>query len=503
MDPQVLKQIILSENNIAYLVEFVRKRVKLSEKSIPKCVKIIKDDLEMITNRLENHPTNNQELEIAIDYLNRLCYNNFITYLISKYPGQNLSRDGSDMQSLYITEVGHEIENVEDVEEEIEVIDKNQRDALIKQYGIASNKSNINFSTPEILAIFYQMSKLSQKYEVNYEFEDIIEEDEVRRISDANRTVKQVETPKKSVFNKTIDLTKDITSENIKIIEEEMQRITVIKAEFLDNRDFDTAAEIDEYKDALITKIIKFKKEQEEKIKIAKIESASDNSDTGGLVNDENDSGIEYLNLVIDPSEDHNNMKNILFKCKAGKKIEELQVIKYYLPKNPNNVTRFNNIFAIYTNEKVVKVTLPTAEYSIEEILEYISRETTLKYSIADKRITLKADKPFDIILSDDSIFPLLGFSEDANKYKEKMEYTAARDYHEYNSNSVILYFNGTSIKPITLETDKKVEEEKVLKKVAYGFILREFKLGFMTQLDGYYDFTQPLNICFKIIYLK
>jgi len=103
MDHKIILQThLLSKTNIDLLVDLILKNFKISQKAITKCINIITGNLTKYLNNLERYPKNNNELIEAIKFLNKKCFDDFTTYLSTKYPNMNLLRTPSSPYSIPI-----------------------------------------------------------------------------------------------------------------------------------------------------------------------------------------------------------------------------------------------------------------------------------------------------------------------------------------------------------------------------------------------------------------
>ena len=88
----ILYSQLLSQTNINFLVNTILSNFKISNKAINKCVNIITNNLVKYLENIDRYPENNDELIEAINFLNKKCFEDFTTYLSTKYPNINLLR---------------------------------------------------------------------------------------------------------------------------------------------------------------------------------------------------------------------------------------------------------------------------------------------------------------------------------------------------------------------------------------------------------------------------
>ena len=303
----------------------------------------------------------------------------------------------------------------------------------------------------------------------------------------------------------TIDLTDGINDENIHQVEEQIKSLYNKKNKYLAEQNFEMVEQIDAKKKQIIDALMAFQKKSKEMLIENKTKLS--NFEFTKKEDDENSENIDYLNLEIDPSDNYLDMKNIIIKCNSDKKVSELILVEYYLPANTSNITRFNNKFTIYANEKMYDIKITPAKYDIDALLSYVQNYVPmLELTIVDGnkiKIRNTMGMKFDLMISDDSIFPLLGFIEKADIYTNKHTYISSKPYNVDISDKITFCLSGTTMEPIQLETDTDVTANKVLKKSRNGFNLRQFILRFMTNMDQFYDFIFPVKMCFKIVYVS
>ena len=215
------------------------------------------------------------------------------------------------------------------------------------------------------------------------------------------------------------------------------------------------------------------------------------------------------LNLLFDPSNDYNDLKNIVIGFNSDDKISEISLVSYYFPFNPNNITRFNNKFTVYFNNKINKITIQPSNYDINLLLDAIKNQANfLDFSISpNKIITVKntMSMKFDLMIDNDTIFPLLGFLGKADSYKDKLFYEASQPYDLEINQNILFSLKGTTKDPVSLEFDKEITLQKplILKKIPRGTSMKEIQLKLTNTIGQCYDFVAPFKMCFSITYIK
>ncbi len=306
-----------------------------------------------------------------------------------------------------------------------------------------------------------------------------------------------------------IDLSKGMTTDLLLKIEQRIKEIMVLKNKYLNEENENTDElinELDGEKKQLIAAVYEFKKNSDKmakrnKSQVEKLSIMCSNRE------DDTDDNIEYLDLKFDPTNDYNDLKNIIIKIKSENKISDISLVDYYLPFNENNVTRFNGEFSIFFEEKTFRIIIPPSKYTIHTLLNYISSQINfLEFNIDESKfISIKNNMgmKFDLMTGDNTIFPLLGFTNKANSYKNKTAYTGATKYDTESNEKVFFVLSGTSMEPLEMEFDKKVMSDTTLKKTKSGFNIKQLMLRFTTVLHQCYDFIMPFNMCIRITYIK
>ena len=492
---------LLSNQNIDNIVNIIINNYKISQKAIPKCINIISNYFNKYVDNLERYPVNDIELYDAINFLNKKCYDDFVIYLSNKYPNMNLLRQNIDKNNI-------QINNSQD--DEIIILNEEEKNKLLEKYGLIKNVSNdFSYLTNPIIL---QMLQLIINQNNHPKKEDYIVIDSILDAEEAEKLLKsynmldkikithdeKIEEIKEDEIKLDIKLTKD----SLPLADKKIKQLLAKKEKYLN--DSKMIQEIDEEIQKVITSVKELKNElekeaheNEDKMKGMKMNVSKEN----------NDDNIEYLDLEFDPMNDPNDLKNIIIKFKVDRKIVDITLINYYLPFNRNNVTRLNNKFVIYFNNKVHKINIVPGNYEINTLLDYIKNQLTfLDFNISEnKLITIKntMNMPFDMLIENDSIFPILGFVEKNDLYKEKIFYSASKAYNMDCNKEVYFLLSGTSMEPLLMEFDKKITLNKSLKKSHSGVIIKQLVLRFTNSIEQYYDFISTFNMCLKITYLK
>ena len=83
---RILYEICLNKKNISMLIEVICEDVKLSKRSIPKCIEKIQEIMKKNISRLNKSPKNMDEVKKIVKFLNGLCISTIIEIIAKKYP---------------------------------------------------------------------------------------------------------------------------------------------------------------------------------------------------------------------------------------------------------------------------------------------------------------------------------------------------------------------------------------------------------------------------------
>lgn len=525
----ILKLQLLSPNNINFLVNTILTNFKISQKAINKCTNIVTNNLNKYLDNISRYPENDDELIEAINFLNKKCFEEFIDYLSTKYPNKNLLRN--DYSNLINSPPESKIPV-----ENIIILSEEEKNNLLKTYEKKEVKKNPSedflsyLTNPQILQMFSMMiNNMNSKKDIpkenkQYVIDDILDEDQVKALlnktnkpeisipiespkPDVLKTAPKIEVPKieapKSESTDLINLS-ELTIEKLPLVEKKLKSLVQQKNEFLQQDNKEMVEKIDKEKELIISSVQNFKKDLEKK---AKESEDKINSISISKRFDATAKNVEILDLKFDPTNDYNDLKNIVIGFKTDQKITDITLVDYYLPFNANNVTRFNNKFTVYFNNRVNRIMIPPGKYEIVTLLDYIKNQANyLDFTVNENKIiTIKnnLNLKFDLMIANDTIFHLLGFTEKLDNYKEKLFYSASKQYDVHSNEKVYFNISGTAMDPIEMEFDKDIPLNKSLKRAKNGVLMKQMVLNFNNILGQYYDFILPFKMCFKISYLE
>lgn len=536
----ILGDHLLSKSNIDFLVNKILSNFKISTKAISKCTNIITNNFNKYLDNIDRYPVNDIELNEAINFLNQKCYDDFTDYLSQKYPDKNLSKNPMMESKPY---------------EEIIIISEEEKNKLLNQHK--QNKNNMDdflayLTNPMILQMFNNLTmQCYRPYQKNVpKMENYITIDEILDANQLNSLLSKFDNDKTLKKNNELEkinaninfilddtilgnkmLEKNITmdntiiednkiiNENIKmpnedaydlanlrkedlpIIEKRINHLIQLKKQYLSEKNNDKLEEVENEKEKIVNAV------KEYKTKLANEAKENENRINGISMTKRisNEANVEYLDLQFDPTNDYNDLKNIVIGFKTDNKILDITLVDYYIPFNSHNVTRFNNKFMVYFNNKVNRIIIPPGKYEIDILLNYIKNQANfLDFTVDENKIiTIKNSMniKFDMMIEKDTIFPVLGFNERQDNYKDKLFYSGSQAYNLKNNEKILFTLSGSTIDPLSLEFDKQITLNKILKKSRSGFSMKQMVLVFTDNIGQYYDFILPFKMCFKITY--
>jgi hypothetical protein len=302
----------------------------------------------------------------------------------------------------------------------------------------------------------------------------------------------------------TIDLT-NLTRDKLPLVQQKLNELISLKNAYLSENNKEMVRKIDEEKEKIMDAVRVCKKQLEKQAK--ENENMIKGVSMSRIKKTEHGDNVEYLDLKFDPTNDYNDLKNIVIGFKSENKIVDITLVDYYLPFNSNNITRFNNKFIVYFNNKVNKLIIPPGKYDIDILLDYIKGQANfLDFTINDKKlITIKntMNMKFDLMIDKDTLFPLLGFTGKPDSYKDKLFYSASHAYNTTCNEKLLFTLSGSTMDPLPMEFDKQITLNQSLKKSRAGLNMKQMILNFTNELGQYYDFIMPFKMCFKITYYE
>jgi len=594
-----LRNVLLSKENIDNLIRIVITNFRISQKAVPKCVNIIANNLNIYLNKLDRYPQSNDELNAAINFLNKKCIDDFAVYLGNKCPGKNILRNhtnatGSKEQIKPKHLILNQLSPRPKQSEEIIILSESEKNIILKKFGIvqqqqqpietslisnSNTESNQNandflsyLTNPLALQMFCQMINQMNQPKIESSpvsssnnqpktehIDEILDIKQVQELllstqklvppnstkssqipvrldshdkqidfstnqnshksdliliptqstqSTHNETEKISESSESDELNKNelpkINLEK-LTTGTLPLLQKRLNEITEEKTKLLADGENDKIKQLDIERNEIIAAVKRYKTELDSQSKAMTSRINAITMTTSK--NDKNDDNIEILDLKFDPTNDYNDLRNIIINIKTLNKILDITLVDYYMPYNGNNVTRFNNKFNVYFNDGVKKIIIPPGKYEIDVLLQYIkSQANYLDFSIGDNNtITIKntMNMKFDLMFEKDTIFPLLGFSGKLDSYRDRLFYSGSSPFDLASNEKVLFSLSGTAMEPMNLEFDKEITANTILKKNRNGFSMKQMTLNFVNGSGQNYDFILPFKMCFKITYAE
>lgn len=301
----------------------------------------------------------------------------------------------------------------------------------------------------------------------------------------------------------TIDLD-NITKEQMPLLNRKLKELIFTRNKYMSEKNHSMSkkisADIEIIADAM--KVFKEKCQKKSIECESKINGAVVTSNKASSDNTDN---IYDLNLRLDPTNDYTDQKNIVIELNSDDKICDITLVNYFLPKNPNNITRFNNKFRVYFNESMNRFSIPPGIYDIQTLITYITSQVNfLEFVIDDNNIiTIKNTLgiKFDLMIDDESVFHVLGFSNKADLCKDKLFYSGIRPYDLDSNTKCFFNLSGSSMDKMEMVFNEKIELGKCLKKSRLGVHMKQMVLTFKNGLDQFYDFVEPFDMFFRVTY--
>lgn len=297
------------------------------------------------------------------------------------------------------------------------------------------------------------------------------------------------------IENPDIDLN-DSNFENIPTLKKEIERLVTLRDNYPS-----IASQIDE-RIKVITKAFG-------KIRKQAVSEIHSNKDNIQLIEDS--SNGEVFDLEFDPK--------ILIKqpnvsYTINKRVSSFFLTKYYLPRSKNNINRLNNKFAVNYNGMVHECIVPIGYYKdLQTIVSFISSELDfLTIDILEEgsenedyitkvKIQMNDKSNFDLINNNNSIFPLLGFTQKYNNnYKNKFCYISDSSINLVMNDKVYLDIDKFASN-LELQTNQEVTLTQPLKNNAISILIRSLIFSFKSSNGQPYDFPDKFKISFKVIY--
>lgn len=487
---QKLHESLLHIDNINDIVDMLSQRYKLSEKSQKKCRNMIQKNIKHIYNNIDRYPSDMDELNYAVGFINDMAIEEFRDYLRSKYP--------------------HIIEKEEAVSNPIKmirVITEKEKDAIIRQDIKRNHKPEPIRISPILLAQLIEyiqvQEKPNKKSDNAITYDKILDADDVSRLLNATITQhNQYRQNECTIFDVDTEIS---NSDQLINAERKIGELSTLKQKYEKENDLERMAKCSTAMKTILNNIVAYRKVISQRLKetISEGSSTAENSICTESPAAE-DEGI--FDLVIDPRDDYTNLTKINIDLNHDKKVIDIHLLEYQILSNPNNITRFCNTLNIFYDDDIISVEVAPGKYSIQDLLSSIqARLQPIKiYLNEDNLVEMKGepDVDFELMTDNSPLLSVLGFTDNQEAYQDESIYTANKKY-DLDSTSVSLSLSGSSSDPITLEMDTYVvlQEPLELKKVSAPIYMDHIKLNLMNQLNHCYDFMEPINIKLQVNY--
>jgi len=482
----------------------------------------VRENMNKYVDNIQNYPKNEAEIKCATDYLNKLCYDDFAVYLAKRYPNIDLCRNPQPK-----SDVSSDDKQTSNYPKNMIIITEEEKNKLLKKETMTKqDELLLLLANPSILQFF--SAKINDNKQIV--FDKILTKKEVDELKandgtkvkskkEVNESKKEVDEPKKEVNESKVDkdetknikilepskiesteinmekldALKKVTKETLPMIEKRINELITLKNSHVESNDLEMIGKIDAEIKQIKESVYSYKQNIEKSIK---------ENNKHNIIQHTNDD-VNVLDLEIDPRKNYLDLKNIIVKPKTDDKITEITLTKYFVPYNENNITRFNNKFNIYFNNKLWRITIPPSKYDMDTLLNYIKSEATfLDFSVDENgyiTIKHKMDIKFDLMIDNDSVFTLLGFCEKVSTYKDNLFYTGTSKYNISPNDKIYFSLAGTPMEPLLLEFDKIVDTNISLRKSRAGINIKQLTLIFLDGNGQYYDLLMPFNVCMKI----
>lgn len=565
---QVLHDNLFSQINVDFLIQTIMTNFKLKQNAIRKSVSIVISYLESYMPRIDPYPRNSTEVIEAIQYLNKRCIDDFAAYLLTKFPGEDIYRPkvtAAPTPRADVSTPTPQTAHQQPATTEVIILDHTQISELLLSYSepratpepepiLESMPKPDPFSDPIVLQMINLLASQAptSSAEPLYQCQSPIHSNIViDQVLDANQLAallaqstkpapaptpmpahvvspqvsapvvsQQVSAPVVSpqvsapvvspqvsapLPELVIDLA-NLNSETVLALDIKLKQLLDLKDICLAEGNMDRATEIDGEKTDIINAIVEYR-QRIIKQRASRPEPTTKTAHTW-QAGSNTDSTYDDLNLELDPTQDHNDLRNITVGLKLDRSITEIVLMGYRVPFNAHNVTRFNNRFPVYFNGRINRVSVPTGTYTIELLMGAITSQASFLDLTVDGKgfVTVRntLNLPFDLMIEDGTLYQVLGFTERSDEYKGELTYRGAQPF-DLNANRVLtLGMLGSSKDPINLEFDADVtlEEPAVLKRVARGFTQKQITLNLKDKHEQLYDFVQPFQLHIRINYL-
>lgn len=420
---------LLSDQNIQDLTDMLDCTIYISPESLQACKKVIKENLANYITRLANLPQTEKQFIHTVSFLNKKCYEEIISFIEKSCPGKNIFK------------------------QETEIIMSKQE---FEQYL----KTRINHDTvlkaltdPAVLLYLKTMiENLNEKADESDG--EIIDIHQLQAMLN-----KRNPEPQNTYQPAQIDLS-NMNTQTIMKIQSRIEQLAQMPQSDL----------VTEEKTKLITALVNYQKAQ-----------------TTVSVAPEIVDGKYDIDVMITPKTE-DDLKSITFQIGVDRKVVNVQLISYFIPKTEYNVTNLTNTFMVCYNGELIKHSIEPGKYTMDQLIGKIQTLMPfLTVSVSDK-VTVSTGSKFEILVQDNSAWPLLGF-ESAN-YSRKTTYTAKDSYCMDLNESAYIGLDRSNIDPVLITLGEHITLDKpaILKQTSKPMPLKEITIKVVDKLSQYYD---------------
>ena len=493
-----LKKYVLSDENIDNLVDEMVATFNLGDRSVAKCRKLITGYLTNSFNMVDRYPDTDEECSYALQYLNNVCREQFSDYIVSKYP-TNCSK-----QLLTHPQIEH-----------VTILSSYERNKLLELDGIEIPPERKKFVPMEIkpATLLHFMTKYGKVtrdiHRLPRNYAMILTEDQMKEMyysdQSSNKCVDGCNIMNDIDISDDLDPDIDIDLENLNkntliAAANKIRQLAGDRKKYLENGDTIMSKKIKKTIDKIASAISRHREKIVNDIRDIDHKKKIDTPKSPRSVKQDGD----ILDIYIDPSTNHELLKDIVVDIETNDKIRGIVLTEYFAPKTNNNINRFNNFFSIFVGDDMIKIFVEPGKYSIEKLLESINNDKNcLRMEIVDNdKIKVSADDEFELITNDSPLLELLGFTENQIEYQDEKSYVSTEKYCIDTCDEAFICISGSSKDPVMLDFDKtvKLEEPVYLKSMTSGTVLKKICVNLRNKLGQIYDFPSPVHVKLEMI---
>lgn len=420
-----LSSYLLSNQNIQDIVDMLDCTIYISPESLHACKQVIKDNLTSYLTRLANMPQTEKQFIHTVSFLNKKCYDEIVSFIEKNYPGKSIFK------------------------QDIEIIMTRQEFEQYLKTRVCHDTVLKTLTDPVVLLYLKTMMD-----ELNAKADET--EGEIIDIHQLQAMLGSKQTYQKA----SID-TSNMTPETISKIQSRIEELSKMTQ----------TDQVIAEKTELIAALVKHQK--------ASIPKPT-------IITNVNEKQHD-IDVMITPKNEE-ELRSISFRIGTEKKVVRVQLISYFIPKADYNVSSLTNKILVCYNGELVSHTIPPGNYTIDQLTTIIGDLMPfLKISVSDK-VTVSANSKFEILVQENSLWPLLGF-EPAN-YSRKMSYQAKAPYVLDINESAFICLDRSNIDPVLVSLDEQITLDNpiTLKQTSQPIQLKDITVKIVDKLGQSYD---------------